>query len=587
MSRHKFWHFVLWFSILLVPVATAMAQVDDDDDDEITDAHSPVQLYLQASITDHVNVQISEDRIRHILSLVDKYRKEHPQAAVTATVFFSGAMSEALAERNAQTHLVDLVKDAVRRGAIEVGYDGTDEPTYTKRPMIEFSADTAEARWAARATAAEKLLTEARDPITGAPQPGKTGGLKRMQEVFGQASCIKGIHLGAPTLANVMLDFGSDSETVNQIRRYNTQALLFGLPDENPLHSVAYRHWSAAFTKDLSPFQITPPELYWQDGVLRTAEAAGADNQLFRANNGAAAFSYVIRALDRSRMRVIHIELASERNYLTKPFREEFVYPPTRYAYAHPDHPQLPPEALLSKSSVDAAFAKEDELLDWLTDDFIPDHRGSHFVSNAALKKLTPPDANFEIRMKSLRAAVKQMLQAWGEQPETPKYLNFDDVKFLSLAQTFQVLADALADQNRTGKLPETVRVGRVYGPLDVPPDLTPAVGEVAAGAVAQVASSLTGKLHDDAWAPVPNNMVPTRVKVAGLDLNPAQFLRLMAEALLAPSPETKLKVMAANMFASPNYLGMRTRSARDMGVVWTYKPAPLLFDQPVLSASN
>ena len=98
--------------------------------------------------------------------------------------------------------------------------------------------DTAEGRWQARATAAERLLTEARDPITGAPQPGKIGGLKKMQEVFGQAACITGIGLNVPTLAASMPDFGSDSEAVNQIRRYNTNAIMFGLPDENPLHSA-------------------------------------------------------------------------------------------------------------------------------------------------------------------------------------------------------------------------------------------------------------------------------------------------------------------------------------------------------------
>jgi len=288
-------------------------------------------------------------------------------------------VSEALAQRNAQTHIVDLVKDAARRGVIEVGYNGADEPTYRNRPLVEMKTDTAEGRWLARSTTAEKLLTEARHPITGDLQPGKVGGLLKMQEVFGEAACITGIKMGAPALAAIMPDLGADTETVHQIRHNNRQAIMFGLPDENPLHSVAYRGWTEAFSKDLSPTPITPPELFWQDGVLRTSESVGVDNQLFVANNGAAAFSYVIKRLNRDKIRVIHIELGSERNYLTKAFRGEFVYPPTRYAYAHPEHPELPAEALLSKTAVDTAFSREDELIDWLTDDFLPDHADSHF----------------------------------------------------------------------------------------------------------------------------------------------------------------------------------------------------------------
>src|SRR5208282_1863215 len=284
-----------------------------------------------------------------------------------------------------------------------------------------------------------------------------------MQEVFGDAACITGISLNVPALPENMPDFGSDSEAVHQIRRYNKQAVMFGLPAENPLHSPMYRKWSEQFSYDWSANPVAPPELFWQDGVLRTSESVGVDNQLFEASDGAAAFSYVIKRLDRNKVRVIHIELGSERNYLTKAFRKEFVYPPTRYAYAHPDHPQLPAEALLNKEAVDVAFAKEGELIDWLTDDFLPDHSGSHFVSNASLKKMTPPAWGYDVPMSALRSAVGQMLKTWGDQPNPPKYLAVRDFQFLSLAEVFQVMADALAEEGRTGKLPPTVRVAEVH----------------------------------------------------------------------------------------------------------------------------
>jgi hypothetical protein len=586
MKLNRFWTLLLWAGILLLPAGNALAQVDDDDDDDFDGAREPVQLYLMSTITDHVNIDISEERLRRILPMLDRYRQAHPQSGITATILFSGAVSQALLDRNPQTHIVDFVKDFVRRGVIEVGYDGTDEPTYGKRPTIEMKVDTPEGRWLARANAAERFLTEARDPITGAPQPGKTGGLQKMQEVFGQAAVITGMGLGVPALNGSMPDIGSDSETVHQIRRYNTQAIMFGLPEENPLHSPVYRKWNEAFSKDWSAEPVAPPELFWQDGILRTSESVGVDNQLYRANNGAAAFSYVIKRLDRNRVRVIHIELASERNYLTKPFKSDFTYPPTRYAYSHPDHPQLPAEALLNKSAVDAAFAREDELIDWLIDDFLPDHHGSRFVSNAVLKKMTPAAWGFDLSVSALRSSLGPALKNWGDTPVPLKYLKVQN-HFLSLAEMFQAMADALAEQSRTGALPQTIRVVEVHGPLQVVSDLTPVVGEVTVASVAKSAAGLVAQLHDDAWAPVPNNVIPIRVKIDDLDLNPAQFLRLMAEALLAPSSDTKLRVKAENMFASKNILGMRTRAARDMGVAWTYKPAPLSLNQPVLSAHN
>jgi hypothetical protein len=232
---------------------------------------------------------------------------------------------------------------------------------------------------------------------------------------------------------------------------------------------------------------------------------------------------------------------------------------------------------MLAKPAIDAAFAKEDELLAWLIGDYLPEHQDSHIFSNASLKKMTPPESGFTIPMKVLQTAVKETLATWGDATAPPKFVNVRDIYFLSLAEWFQVMADALAEESHTGKLPATVSVSEVHGPLQVVADVPPVLGSVTVGNVAEAAAGLVGKLHDDAWRTVPDNVIPNRVKVAGLDLNPAQFLRLMAEALVASDSDAKLAIQPTDMFASQDFLGMRTRAARDMGVVWTYKPAALL----------
>ena len=236
----------------LKPVAAAPAEVDQ-----------PLYVYLTADFSDQVNLDMTEERLRRVLPMVERYRKAHPDADITATVLFSGAVSEALLERNKQTHILDFVQDFIHRGVIEAGYDGSAEPTYAKRPLVELrKAHTAEERWQARADTAEKFLTEARDPLTGAPEPGKDGGLKRMQEVFGEAVYIAGTTLyGADPMVKVIPELGSDTETVDRLRHYNSKAVLAGLTDSNPLETMLYRGWATTFSKEMSPVPAAPPEL--------------------------------------------------------------------------------------------------------------------------------------------------------------------------------------------------------------------------------------------------------------------------------------------------------------------------------------
>jgi len=532
----------------------------------------PVYVYLYARVTDHVNLDVSEDRLRRILPMIERYRKMHPEEHVSATILFSGSVSQAFAERNSQTHILDFVQDFVRRGVIEPGYDGSDEPTYKNRPLIDLAkTKTAEERWLTRRATAEAFLTEARDPLTGMPQPGKTGGLKKMQEVFGQAACITGLTLALPVpdISGPMAEVGVDAETVHELVRYNTSAIMFGVLDGNPVHAPLYQHWSAGLSEDLSPAPDTPPELYWQENVLRSSESSGLDNRLFRASGGAEAFQKVTGKLDRSKIRIIHVELANPRNYLAESFRQS----PVAFAYAHPDHPALPPEARRASADVDAAYAKEEALLKFLADDYFPANRGGRFVSSADLDHMAGPSTGFSVPVVALRSELGDMLKTWGSGTTPPKYLRVDG-HYLSLADLFQVMTDALAELNRTAKLPQFVRVTAVYGPVETSTDKGPGQGEVTVGSVAHVCAGLTARLHDTAWSPNPKNSIPFHVVVDGIDLNSAQFLRLMAEALANPSPEAKLRVKETEMFWGRNATFYRTRSLRDEGATWTYKPA-------------
>ncbi len=561
----------------------------------------PIYIYLYARITDHVNLAITEDRIHRVLSTVDQYRREHQQDHVSATILFSGAVSDALEQRNSQTHIVDFVKGYIDRGVIEAGYDGTDEPTYVTRPIVDFTGSSdPQGRWLMRRAGEEKFLTEGRNPLTGAPEPGKAGGLKKMQEVFGQASCITGVNVlmkigpgsslyRASTRARVpdlspkpitlppdlMPEIAGQSEAVTVIRSLNSKAIMFGVPDTNPARIPGFRDGRAGFSKLMSPLPDTPPELYWEDNVLRTSEAGTDEIRLVHASGGAAAIEKVVGKADRTRIHVVHVELGDERNYLQPSFVSGSDFPPQLYAYNHPLSPDLPANVLRPKAEVDAAYANEDALLKWVTENFFPADRGSGFVSSADLARMVAPATGFSVSFNGLKSSLAEFLKEWGNDTFAPPFFQADG-RYLSRAELFQVMADSLAEYHRTGKFPESIQVIPLYGPVRLLTGHGPNVGEVSVATLATICADIAPALHDQSQAAIPKNSLPIGIKVEGAMLNPAQFLKLMAAAILNPSPEAKLNIRMSYEFIGPGQLMPRSRPDMDDGFIWTLKPAEL-----------
>jgi len=561
----------------------------------------PVYLYLYARITDHVNLNLTEDRIRRVLPAIDKLRQAHPEAHISATILFSGSVSEALAQRNSQTHIVDFIKSYLNRGVIEAGYDGSDEPTYATRPAVDFTGTTdPQGRWLARKAGQEKFLTEARDPLTGAAQPGKAGGLKRMQEVFGEAVCITGIEplmrvgSGDKVLSPVskarildegpkpvvlppglMPEISGDPEAVGIIRSFNSKAIMFGLPEANTARIPGFRGARAGFSDLISPPPDTSPELFWEDNVLRSSDASSEMVRLVHADGGVAVIEKLTEKVDRAKIHIVHVELGGEQIYLKPEFVKWPQFPPLQYAYDHPAAPELPADVLRSKADVDAAYANQDALLSWVTDKFLPANPGSRFVSSTALAGMVAPATGFSVSTAGLKTALTEFLKAWGNDTFAPPLFQADG-HYLSRAELFQVMVDALAEFHRTGKLPDSVKVVPVYGPVRLLTGHGPNVGEVSVAALAAICADLAPGLHDQSAGQIPKNAVPIGITVEGAMLNPAQFLRLMAAALINPSPEAKLNIRMTYEFIGLGQLMPRTRPDMDDGFIWTLKPAKI-----------
>ena len=295
---------------------------------------------------------------------------------------------------------------------------------------------------------------------------------------------------------------------------------------------------------------------------------------MLRTSAGADALKTALAKIDRSRTRLVHIELGGDRDYLIPLFCHGQIYPPIRYAYNHPDQPKLPARALRPGADVDKAYANADAALKWLTEELMRVDSGVHFLSTARLKAMVEPPTDFSVPVKALRAATQQMLVAWGDKPAPPKFLPVED-HYLSRAEMFQAMADALAGLDHSRKLSKSVRVVPVVAPIEILRGKMGS-GEVSASSVAHASASFAARLHDQTGTPIPHNVIPTQVTVEGIDVTPAQFLRLMAEALVAPSSKTKLQIKRQEMFSGGDELYYRTRIERDMGGLWTRKPAVL-----------
>jgi hypothetical protein len=561
----------------------------------------PVFIYFYARIGDHVNLDMSEDRLRHIIPLTQKYREMHPEAHISTTILFSGAVSRALQQRNASTHILDFVKDYVRRGIIEVGYDGTDEPTYTHRPTLVFTDNQSpEECWRLRQTVATQSLTEARDPLTGAPAVGN-GGLKEMQAVFGPATCLKGLDLalkedrahgryykrgdlpgpipgGVAPIPGVYTEVGGDTETLQAMRPYNTKAIVFGVPAVNPAQLPGYSESVSHFGEMMSPIPETAPEIYWQDDVLRISERSRHVLPM-KAFTGVESLKTLLSNVDRDKLHVIQVELGAPEAYLQPAFVKTAPNAALKYAYDHPQDPKLPADDLLAPAAMTAAWAKEDELLGWVSGNFFPANSGSRAVDAADLKKMAGASTGFTVSTASLQAQLVELMNKWHHDTFTPSYLKVDD-HYLSLADWFQVMTDELAEFHRAGKLPQSVKVVKVRGPLYMTTGHGPNVGDVTVADLAALCANIAGPLHDDSSSEIPKNAIPSVLTINGTRVNSAQALRLMAQALADPAPE---KVLPIKMTYTLDELGGALPKSRPLGYVgfvWTLKPAPL---QPAL----
>ena len=551
-------------------------------------ARMPVLVFLRMSADDAINIEMTENRIRRTLQLLEALKAQYPSGDVKATIYVNGAVSEVLLQRNAQTGVRDLLLAAAKKGLIEIGYDGTNEPRSSDEPLVDYrSVHTPMEGHLARQAVAAHVLTDGRDPVSGKFIADADGGLKRTQQVFGKVASIWGAAVQLRDIAyGAQPDLGSDAEVVQQLRLLNGDATLPGVLEDVPHLDFYYDDWIPVFSKNLTTSADTSPDIYWQENRLRISERSDKPSKVVEATDGVGALKDYLEKLDRSKIRLVQIQIGNDKGFLQRAYQSYLIYPPRNYAMKHPQAPKLPADAFAKEADVAAYFAKQQEAIGYLLGEFVPKNQNSRLVASGDLLKMTAPCAGYRLPSAGLRHTLADLDKSWREGTVLPKYVRVDD-HYLSLAQTFQVVADALVERKRTGKLPDSVEVLSVYGPIDMPAGSGAAKGEVSANDVILAAVYIVPAFYENVWSAPTRNAVPGQVQVGKVTVNAAQYLRLMISAFLSDDTATTLTIAPSEMIWGPEAVGIRARPVEQMGTIWTIKPAPLQLPQTAGASRN
>ena len=513
---------------------------------------------------------MNDERAARLLSILDKLRAKYPDSGISGLFEFSGAMSQALAERDHANHGVQKLREAAGRGLIDIGYTGEEEPSYLYRPHADLLlTHTPEERWAAEVEAAERFLTDFKDPVTGRPVPGLTGGLKRMQEVFGEAAFIRGL---TDTV-------GGDSAITHALRKLNTNGMLMGIPPTDPRRGIeSYGASSNAFSLGVSPDPNTSPEVFWEDGSLRLSDFSMTDNRPHSTDDLLDTLKKAFAGLDRTKARVITLEFGGYRRYLAKRPDGSILYDPMEWMYFHPDHPDFPltMKAYVTDPVLEKGYQNEEAVLSWLLDEYLPANPGSRFVSISDLRKMAGPELPPQVDWSQIKAMAADFDAQFQKHPNRTSDFIRAGNRFFSNAEAFELMVQALAEVDKSGAPPQSLKPIPMSGPIVVPNDMGPIKGSVTVRDVLHAATVLAPLLRNTEWKVIPDNAVPAYIQTGAVKVNSAQFLRPQPSAIVHLSPDKHLPLTANEAHSDLTYRYPKNTPIPDQGLGWTLKPAPL-----------
>ena len=343
------------------------------------------------------------------------------------------------------------------------------------------------------------------------------------------------------------------------------------------------------FPDAVSPDPNTPPEVFWEDGALRLSDLSKTDNRPHSTDDPLDTLKKAFGGLDRKEARVIALEFGSYRRYLAKRPDGSILWDPMEWMYYHPDHPDFPQtmKPYVTDPDLDKGYKNEEAVLNWLLNEYLPANPGSRFVSISDLRKMAGPELVSEVDWSQIKAMAADLDAQFRKHPvRTSDYLRAGD-HFFSNAEAFELMVQALAQVDKSGSPPPSLKPIPMSGPLEVPNDMGPIKGSVTVSDVLHAATALAPSLRNTDWKVIPDNAVPAYVQVGAVKVNSAQFLRLMASACFDFPPDKVLTISAIEAHSDLTFRYPKNTPTPDQGMGWTLKPAPLQFAVTGASAAG
>jgi|GEM_PF-2434165 hypothetical protein len=514
----------------------------------------PFYFYLFTHTEDPFNHELSEERYLRLVPEVAKVAKENPDAHLSWTIEFMGSDANTVAERNPQTGVVDLIKEHMADGVIEIGYHAHHDPNYQNRPQTQFTNNSS---WEELVSGMDSWVSCRKDLAQGGCVSDTGGGVVTIQDIFGEAKLVSGLF--------TYNDMETDGPwAVHALRKYLPGRLLgFGFSDHSPKSKDPTRQAALkALMTLMTPSVETSGSLVWIDDVIRMHDGDPLNDVTgVGLKEGKDFLAKKLAKVDRARPHVLNVGIASKYIYTPKGMS------PTQYGYLNTAAPQL--KNPLSRQEIETNYQTAKTSLQYLAKDVVRDNPGTRFVGNDDLIQMVAPAEYWQVSKDKLDVLARWLLLKWTDRP--PAFVS-DGTDFYSLRDLFILLAKAIASD-----YPQSVELTFAYGPFEEVMD-TDALGLDAAD-LKTAAKSITDTLAPTKqWQLTPKNTLTSTYQVGGQSLTVTQLLYAMAQLYASTVANTPLNTFEVPATQSmPETLAIMAGLSctdRCQGTIWSLKPA-------------
>ena len=530
-----------------------------------TSSQQPLYFFLFTHTEDPFNHDLSEERYLRFVPEVEARTASHPDANLTWTIMFQGTDARAVVERNPQTGVLDLLREAAAKDVVQFGYHAHHDATYANRPQNGFTENST---WEELSSGMLDWVSCLKDVNYGGCLESTGGGLYAVTDNFGPVQAVSGDFM----VSELAYEGGPSTWTVSKI--LPERSLSFGFPDHGPFASGARRDAVAQLMALLTPTQETSSTVFWADNVIKMTGGSPIDGTRgIDPLRGPAYAEGMLAGLDRTRPNLVLTGIASKFLY-TKQIPNNS---PTIYGYSHPEAPQLPTDLLNTPQQQEQFYQQSLDTLDYLLDEVLVDNPGSVFLDSKKVTQMVAPPSYWQIEPDQLDRLARWAVTNWDSRP--PDWVS-DGTDFYSLRDLFTLLVRALGEGDATGDVSTLELEAQAYGPLQGV-DAEHAV-TLSRQEILQIAAELAPDYSTGGeWQLTPSAMVRPEYQTSVGNITAAQLLYGLAWIYAADYADATVESVTLPatqaMPVTYDYLLQIGCLATCTGTAWSFKPARLV----------